>query len=93
MPIAAISSVPEGLRKLSESATPGLWSVSGVRRHVDERSCAVIDADACPGVLVLPTANGNKALEALADAKFTAAAVNFVRSLIVATPADGGQHA
>lgn len=70
------------LRALSDAAAPGEWSVSGVRRRVDEPSCVIIDAPSCPVLLALPTGHGAQALEALRDAKFAVAAVNFVRAAL-----------
>lgn len=72
----------EGLRPLSDVAAPGEWSVSGVRRRVDEASCVIIDAPSCSVLLALPTGNGVQALEALRDAKLAVAAVNFVRAAL-----------
>ena len=72
----------EALRQLSDVAAPGDWSVSGVRRRVDEASCVIIDAPSCPVLLALPTGNGVQALEALRDAKLAVAAVNFVRAAL-----------
>jgi len=68
------------LERLSERASPGPWTVSGVRKRVDEPSCIIVDGPRCPGLFAFPTADGKAALEALADARFIAGLVTAYRS-------------
>jgi hypothetical protein len=68
------------LERLSERASPGPWTVSEVRKRVDEPSCIIVDGPRCPGLFAFPTADGKAALEALADARFIAGLVTAYRS-------------
>ncbi|MFC7663791.1 hypothetical protein ACFQWF_15175 [Methylorubrum suomiense] len=81
--------VPEVVRRLSEAASTGPFSVSGVRKRYDEKSCVIVDAPTCPSLFAFATADGREALAALADAKFFVAAANYVRTLIADAPPSG----
>lgn len=80
--LATPPGVPDDVRVLSEAATAGPFSVSGVRKRYDEASCIIVDAPSCGGLFAFATADGREALAALADAKFIVAAANHVRDLI-----------
>lgn len=83
-PAQPAGAVPDSLRALSEAATAGPFSVSGVRKRYDEASCVIVDAPSCGGLFAFATAEGREALTALADAKFVVAAANHVRDAIAA---------
>jgi hypothetical protein len=68
------------LERLSAAATQGFLSISGSRKRYHEDSCVIIDSPNCLGLFALATANGNAALEALADARFAVALWNTYRS-------------